>query len=63
MGVDTYYMNPAHVGENPDIPRHLMAHYGVIPIALVMATVIGGVVYGIAWAVRRWSRKRQMASA
>ena len=43
----SYYLHPSHVGPDPDIPAHMMAHLGTIPFMLGFGLVLAGLAYGL----------------
>ncbi len=45
-GLPTIFIEAAHVGENPNIPQHLLAHLVSTPILMVYAAVPSLIVWG-----------------
>lgn len=43
----SYYLHPSHIGPDPDIPRHILAHLGTIPFGLIVGSVLIALAFGI----------------
>ncbi len=62
LGADNAYLDPAHLGRNPDVLEHILAHVRVLPLLTVIATVLCGVVFGVA-RLGKYVRGRVTATA